>query len=545
MTLTVVREVRAKGSASPVAQRLASGVDKIAAGFAELQETLFDDGARLAVTTAGDGDGAVRQAGELHLIDDANAIEFSDLREAFEKLEEVTAKKSLLDAYFAQAVVSADAGRIVGSSKPIQYLMQVLGLSRAMAQGRLDQAALLFDDPRTTVDEEKLAALGLDDAEQAEIREQMKSRDHTARAAQQSVVREQTETAVPEHVLAAIRRELKHLLPFALVSPVEIMREAIAEYHDGRGLRDLRAWLAERIWEANTEVDDRALLRGRDAASRRRGLRFSEPDRYGGVRFSGYLDAKRAAVVKAVLGCGTSKADDSTDPRTLAQRRVDKLADLCADVDRYRQTRNGGVSSIIVTTTVAEVENMTGSTLFTTGTGDHLTPADLLALQAGMHDFVALTDNNASLPLALAKGKRSASLYQKLALAATELTCTHPGCAAYWYECDVHHLDPWLAGGVTDIENLTLLCRSHHVDNNDNHDGRNNMGHAERDPVTGRVGHRYANGKFATNESLAANQSSGAKLRRETARGNFGAAHVKNKEGCQNGDHEYFRIMVG
>ena len=113
MTLTVVREVRAKGSASPVAQRLASGVDKIAAGFAELQETLFDDGARLAVTTAGDGDGAVRQAGELHLIDDANAIEFSDLREAFEKLEEVTAKKSLLDAYFAQAVVSADAGRIV------------------------------------------------------------------------------------------------------------------------------------------------------------------------------------------------------------------------------------------------------------------------------------------------------------------------------------------------------------------------------------------------------------------------------------------------
>lgn len=509
-------ECRTKGSSSPVAQRLASGVDKIAAGFAELQETLFDNGAQ-----------------------------FSDLRDAFEKLEVVAAKKTLLDAYFAQAVVAADAGRIVGSSKPIQYLMQVLGLSRALAQGRLDQAALLFDEPCTTVDEDKFASLGLDDAERGEIREQMDSRDDNARAAQHDVLRAHTDAAVPEHVLAAIRREVKHLLPFALVSQVEVMREAIGEYHDGRGLRDLRAWLAERVWEANTEVDDRALLRGRDAASRRRGLRFSEPDRYGGVRFSGYLDAKRAAVVKAVLGCGTSKADESTDPRTLAQRRVDKLADLCVDVDRYRQTHNGGVSSIIVTTTVAEVENMTGSTLFTTGTGDQLTPADLLALQAGTHDFVALTDNNASLPLALAKGKRSASLYQKLALATTELTCTYPGCAAYWYECDVHHLDPWLAGGVTDIENLTLLCRSHHVDNNDKHDGHNNMRHAERDPVTGRVGHRYANGKFATNESSAAKKSSGAKLRRESVRDNFGAAHVKNKEGCQNGDHEYFRIMVG
>lgn len=166
MTLAVVRECRTKGSASPVAQRLASGVDKIAAGFAELQETLFDDGAQ-----------------------------FSDLRESFEKLEAVVAKKTLLDAYFAQAVVAADAGRIVGSSKPIQYLMQVLGLSRALAQGRLDQAALLFDEPCTTVDEDKLASLGLDDAERGEIREQMDSRDDNARAAQHAVLGAHTDAA--------------------------------------------------------------------------------------------------------------------------------------------------------------------------------------------------------------------------------------------------------------------------------------------------------------------------------------------------------------
>lgn len=48
------------------------------------------------------------------------AVEFDELRAAFEKLEATVAKKALLDAYFAQAAAQADAGRIVGSSKTIQ-----------------------------------------------------------------------------------------------------------------------------------------------------------------------------------------------------------------------------------------------------------------------------------------------------------------------------------------------------------------------------------------------------------------------------------------
>jgi 5-methylcytosine-specific restriction protein A len=29
--------------------------------------------------------------------------------------------------------------------------------------------------------------------------------------------------------------------------------------------------------------------------------------------------------------------------------------------------------------------------------------------------------------------------------------------------CDVHHLVPWEQGGPTDLWNLALLCRRHHV----------------------------------------------------------------------------------
>jgi hypothetical protein len=41
--------------------------------------------------------------------------------------------------------------------------------------------------------------------------------------------------------------------------------------------------------------------------------------------------------------------------------------------------------------------------------------------------------------------------------------CRYPGCreAAQW--CDVHHLRHWLDGGETNLDNLTLLCRRHHV----------------------------------------------------------------------------------
>jgi hypothetical protein len=34
------------------------------------------------------------------------------------------------------------------------------------------------------------------------------------------------------------------------------------------------------------------------------------------------------------------------------------------------------------------------------------------------------------------------------------------GCAAR--RCDAHHLEHWLDGGATSLDNLTLLCRRHH-----------------------------------------------------------------------------------
>jgi hypothetical protein len=64
--------------------------------------------------------------------------------------------------------------------------------------------------------------------------------------------------------------------------------------------------------------------------------------------------------------------------------------------------------------------------------------------------------------LHLGRTRRLASRAQRRALRATQQVCQFPGCHQSRH-LDAHHLVPWGQGGGTDIENLVLLCRRHHV----------------------------------------------------------------------------------
>ena len=46
------------------------------------------------------------------------------------------------------------------------------------------------------------------------------------------------------------------------------------------------------------------------------------------------------------------------------------------------------------------------------------------------------------------------------ALDARDTRCQFPGCTAR--RCDAHHLVHWADGGPTSLDNLLLLCRTHH-----------------------------------------------------------------------------------
>lgn len=449
------------------------------------------------------------------LLKDPSDVYFGRLHPAFEHLETAMSKKTTVDAAFAFIAARDDAGRVVGSSKPEDYLTARLGLTYAEAQSRIKTGQSLFAplaevSPSESAPSETLPVGEEASDEERKREEAARERDRRERAAAEKRRRQMLEEdAAREKTIALIERELEHLTEGATPGPQELRQQALEKSRE-LSQTALRDWLRNAIRQANKSVSDV------DAVFKKRRLRISQPDADGGVFISGYVDAATAAMLKAAFAParhqGGPNVPAEEDSRTHSQRMADQLAAIVHDYLESKQHTNGGVGSLLITTTLSELEEMDSSTRFATNTGVELSPLDLLRIGAASHDFICAVDDK-GFPLELGRCKRSASLYQRIALAASELVCSRPGCDKPWVECDVHHIHAWAAGGTTDLRNLTLQCRGHHVDNNDQRDGARNMGHAERCPKTGRVGYRPAgSGQIFLNDSPAAQKAPARQL---------------------------------
>ena len=73
---------------------------------------------------------------------------------------------------------------------------------------------------------------------------------------------------------------------------------------------------------------------------------------------------------------------------------------------------------------------------------------------------VLLDDHGA--PLDAKPGKRLVNAEQRTALIARDRGCAFPGCTCVPAWTDAHHIRHWANGGPTVMNNLVLLCRSHH-----------------------------------------------------------------------------------
>jgi hypothetical protein len=65
--------------------------------------------------------------------------------------------------------------------------------------------------------------------------------------------------------------------------------------------------------------------------------------------------------------------------------------------------------------------------------------------------------------LDLGRRTRVVSAAQRRALAHRDGGCVFPGCDRKPQWTDAHHVRHWTRGGATDLDNLCLLCRRHHV----------------------------------------------------------------------------------
>jgi len=98
--------------------------------------------------------------------------------------------------------------------------------------------------------------------------------------------------------------------------------------------------------------------------------------------------------------------------------------------------------------------------------GGHHDPGSGQGLAAWLRTAAALlppTPGGApTQPLEVGRTTRVVQPAQRTALAVRDGGCVFPNCDRPLSWCEAHHLWHWLDGGPTDLDNLALLCRTHH-----------------------------------------------------------------------------------
>ncbi|OBH67968.1 hypothetical protein A5682_12315, partial [Mycobacterium mantenii] len=280
-----------------------------------------------------------------------------------------------------------------------------------------------------------------------------------------------------DHV--AVIRRFFHRLPESVDVETCVRAEQHLAVKAGEFGPEQFAKLARRLMDC---LDPDGSYTDQDRA-RVRGLVLGNQQADGMSRVSGWLTPEARASWEAVLAKlaapGMANPDDDTpvvdgapseqavqrDTRSAAQRNHDGLNAALRAILASGQLgqHNGLPASIVVTTTLAELERTTGTGL--TGGGTLLPMSDVIRLARHAHHYLAIF--NKGKPLALYHAKRLASPGQRIVLYAKDRGCTAPGCDVAGYYCEVHHVEDWANTYRTDIDQLTLACRPHHrlIDN--------------------------------------------------------------------------------
>ena len=423
---------------------------------------------------------------------DPDTLHLVSTHVAMERLHACLPLLSNADAAFAFLCDRDGAGALVGANHAVEYLTRSLGLSRREAFALLEQGRKLYGEPE--VPEPEVS----DDEEDRERKEQeAQARRKKAREAQERA-RRAAEKANAEKK-RIITDALKDLNAHADPGYEEILAEAM-EAAESHTAEELRKFVRDLVKRANKRGRDYDGKKDPLAAWKKRGIWFGEPDADGGSYFNGYLDAASRAKLEACLAAGdhmgsNMEGEDAAkrDSRRKHQRRLDQLMSV---LDRYCDAAaksRGGVGTVVVTLTLEDLMGADAFTEFTTNTSVSVTPLDIVRLGLAGDSFILQLDSATGVPLSLGR-TRLASVEQKLVLLAMQSVCAWNGCTKPGVELEAHHLDSYLSGGLTSIDNLVLLCREHHMCNNDNKDGAGNKGHFGRDPDTGDVHYHPVNG---------------------------------------------------
>ena len=187
----------------------------------------------------------------------------------------------------------------------------------------------------------------------------------------------------------------------------------------------------------------------------KRSLSLSETAN-GMFRLDGYLDPVAGAALRDALAT-LMKKTSREDTRTAKQRRADALTDLTTAGQANQNPL--GVSQVSVLVDLEDLSSDGAVLDDDSALGTRM--LDLITCTAIVSVILGTRRENTFVPLALARGKRTANHDQWRALTARDRGCIRCGRTPRY--CQAHHIHHWRHGGKTDVSNMVLLCsRCHH-----------------------------------------------------------------------------------
>ncbi|MGQ0629728.1 MAG: DUF222 domain-containing protein [Sporichthyaceae bacterium] len=210
-------------------------------------------------------------------------------------------------------------------------------------------------------------------------------------------------------------------------------------------------------------IDPDGSLDHDEAAKRRREL--SIKDNHNGTQTIRWTETdENVAVVKAAIGALAAPQpaeDGAKDPRPAGVRRADALLEVCRMALRTGILPRQRGERPHVHLTVRAEDLKAGTGFGTTATGEDLTIAVIRRLTCDA-TLTALLLNADGVPLNVGRDHRTVTHGQWIALVERDRGCVFPGCTRPPAFCDAHHAIHWSDGGLTDLDNLALLCSVHH-----------------------------------------------------------------------------------
>ncbi len=151
--------------------------------------------------------------------------------------------------------------------------------------------------------------------------------------------------------------------------------------------------------------------------------------------------------------------DGSDDGRSNQRRSADALVDVCAFFNA-NHNRGGTPRNRPHIEVNVDGDTLSSSPIAWTNDHAHLgsTTTDAFLCDCVIHRVVRA--GNAVLSYGRATRTVPADLFR--AVAARDGGCRYPGCDRNIAWCDAHHIQFWRNLGLTEYENLVLLCNRHH-----------------------------------------------------------------------------------